>query len=202
MRLSATLSLGTFLFALTACAPIQAPATHPVSPAHTPTAPSWIDQEEIPDGLAAVGIGQANAMADKSMQRTMALADARTKLAGKMKVRVQNLFSQLNQQMATASSGNGRNPPRTEVMNRVIENVTRQVLDQDLAGTNVRSTWMDPTDGSLYLFLVMNKESMDHAMGGAAKSQIKKEIALGEQSLSAALDKLDTALAASESTVR
>ena len=35
-------------------------------------------------------------MADKAMQRTVALADARTKLAGKLKVRVQSLFTQLD----------------------------------------------------------------------------------------------------------
>jgi len=39
---------------------------------------------------------------------------------------------------------------------------------------------------------------MDRALAGAAQSQIRKEIAQGEQSLEKALDKLDAAIAASE----
>ena len=82
-------------------------------------------------------------------------------------------------------------------MNRVIENVTRQLVDQELAGTSTRAFWTDPADGNLYVFVVMTKDTMDRAMAGAAQAQIKKEIAQGEQSLDKALDKLDAAIAAS-----
>ena len=85
-----------------------------------------------------MGIAQANPMGDKVLQRTTAIADARTKLAGKLKVRVQNMFSQLNQQVTTAAA-DGAKPIRTEVMNRVMENVTRQLVDQELAGTTTRA---------------------------------------------------------------
>jgi hypothetical protein len=179
------------------CAAQQAPNTVPVTTTAARNAPAWVDNEEIPDGLAAVGIAQANVMGDKGLQRTIAVADARTKLAGKLKVRVQNMFSQLNQQVTGATGETGKKPIRTEVMNRVIENVSRQVVDQELAGTNTRATWTDPDDGSLYLFLVMTKDTMDRALAGAAQTQIRKEIAQGEQSLDKALDKLDAAIAAS-----
>jgi siderophore synthetase component len=129
--------------------------------------------------------------------RTVAVADARTKLAGKLKVRVQNMFSQLNQQVTTAAADATKKPVKSDVMNRVIENVTRQVINQELAGTNTRATWTDPEDGSLYMFVVMTKDSMDQALASTAKAQIRKEIAQGEQSLNAALDKLDAAIAAS-----
>lgn len=199
MRTSLLLPLGIAAL-LAGCGPAKAPATLPVTTTPTRNAPAWIDNEEIPDGLAAVGIAQANVMGDKSMQRTVAISDARTKLAGKLKVRVQNLFSQLNQQVnnaGTAPEGKGK-PIRTEVMNRVIENVTRQLVDQELAGTSVRHLWTDPADGNLYAFVVMTKESMDRALAGAAQSQIRREIAQGEQGLEKALDKLDAALAANE----
>jgi hypothetical protein len=197
MRSSLVLLLGLALAGLVGCGPKQAPNTMPVTTTPAKNAPSWIDNEEIPDGLAATGIAQANPKGDKSLQRTTAIADARTKLAGKLKVRVQNMFSQLNQQVSTAAADGTKKPIRSDVMNRVIENVTRQLVDQELAGTSTRAFWTDPTDGSLYVFVVMTKDTMDRAMANAAQAQIKKEIAEGEQSLDKALDKLDAAIAAS-----
>lgn len=198
MRRSIPITAAMALAALTACGPKQAPGTVPVTTTQAKNAPSWIDNEEIPDGLAAVGISQPNPMGDKAMQRTVAIADARTKLAGKLKVRVQNMFSQLNQQVTTAAADNTKKPIKTDVMNRVIENVTRQLVDQELAGTSVRNFWNDPSDGSLYVFVVMTKDTMDRALAGAAQSQIRREIAQGEHSLDHALDKLDAAIAASD----
>ena len=198
MRMRTVLPLGTLLLAMVGCAGQQAPVTAPVTTTQTRNAPAWVDNEEIPDGLAAVGIAQANVMGDKGLQRTTAIADARTKLAGKLKVRVQSMFSQLNQQVSEAALEKNGKPVRTEVMNRVIENVTRQVVNQELAGTNTRGVWTDPQDGSLYVFVVMTKDSMDQALAASAKAQIKKEIAEGEQSLNTALDKLDAAIAAAD----
>jgi hypothetical protein len=197
VRSHSALPLAAILLFLVACGPQQAPGTIPVTTTKTSSAPAWIDNEEIADGLAAVGIAQPNPMGDKGLQRTIALADGRTKLAGKLKVRVQNLFSQLNQQVTEASADGSKKPIKSDVMNRVIENVTRQLVDQELVGTNTRATWTDPADGSLYLWVVMTKDSMERALAGAAQAQIKKEIAQGEHSLDHALDKLDAAIAAS-----
>jgi hypothetical protein len=197
MRSSIILPLGLAVAGLVGCGTKQGPTTIPVTSTPAKNAPTWIDNEEIPDGLAAVGIAQSNPMGDKSLQRTVAIADARTKLAGKLKVRVQNMFSQLNQQVTTASADSSQKPVKTDVMNRVIENVTRQLVDQELAGTSTRAFWTDPTDGNLYVFVVMTKDTMDRALAGAAQAQIKREIAQGEHSLDHALDKLDAAIAAS-----
>jgi hypothetical protein len=199
MRASLILPLGLVLAGLVACGgPKQAPTTVPVTSTPAKNAPSWIDNEEIPDGLAAVGIAQPNPMGDKSMQRTVAIGDARGKLAGKLKVRVQNMFSQLNQQVTTATADASKKPIKTDVMNRVTENVSRQLVDQELAGTSTRAFWTDPTDNNLYVFVVMTKETLDRALSGAAQAQIQKEINQGEKSLDQALDKLDAAIAASE----
>ncbi len=200
MNISKTLTISTALFGLLACgAPTTVPT--PVAPVTTPTtvksAPSWIDNEEIPDGLAATGIAQANIMGDKSLQRTVALSDARTKLAGKLRVRVQAMFSKLNQEVVTASA-DGKKPIKSQAMQRVIENVERQIINQDLQGTSVRQWWLDPADNNLYCFVVMTKDTMDKAMAGAAQSAIRKEIAQGEVSLNKALDKLDAAIASSD----
>jgi hypothetical protein len=107
------------------------------------------------------------------------------------------MFSQLNQQVTTATADASKKPIKTDVMNRVMENVTRQLVDQELSGTSTRAFWNDPSDGNLYVFVVMTKDTMDRALAGAAQAQIKKEIAGGEKDLNRALDKLDAAIAAS-----
>ena len=193
MRSSLMLPLVLALVGLVGCGSKRNPNTVPVTTTSSRNAPSWIDNEEIPDGLAAVGIAQPNPMRDKSLQRTVAIADARTKLAGKLKVRVQNMFSQLNQQVTTATADTSKKPIKTDVMNRVVENVTRQLVDQELAGTSTRALWTDPADGNLYVFVVMNKDTI----ASVAQAQIRKEIAQGEVDLNQALDKLDAAIAAS-----
>nr|WP_320131919.1 LPP20 family lipoprotein [uncultured Holophaga sp.] len=177
----------------------QAPQTTPVTTTPTKSAPAWVDNPNIPEGLADVGIAQANPMGDKAMQRTTALADARTRLAGQLKVRVQNMFSQLNQQVTTATSNSPKNgkPLKSDVMQRVTENVTRNLVDQELQGATVREWWLDPSDGSLYCHLVMSKETLERVMQQQAQKEIRNEIAQGEVSLENALDKLDAAIAAS-----
>lgn len=172
------------------------PKPLPVTTTQTKGAPAWIDQEEIPDGLAAVGIASMNPLNDKSFQRTEAIADGRTKLAGKLKVRVQNVFSQLNQRVTAGATGN-KKPIKADVMQRVQENVTRQLIDQELVGSMPKYFWTDPADGNLYVFMVMSKENLENALAGISQAQIRKEIAQGEKDLESALDKLDAAIAAS-----
>ena len=59
MRSSLFLPLGLALAGLVGCG-TKAPNPIPVTTTPTKNAPSWIDNEEIPDGLAAVGIAQPN----------------------------------------------------------------------------------------------------------------------------------------------
>lgn len=196
MRGSQLLFVSAMLLALAACGEKKGPQTLPVTTTQTKGAPAWIDQEEIPDGLAAVGIATPNPLGDKAFQRLDATADGRNKLAAKLKVRVQNTFSQLSQRVTAGATGD-KKPIKTDVMQRVQENVSRQLIDQELSGTSVRYFWTDPADGYLYVFVVMTRDSMDRALADIAKAQIRKEIAQGEKSLEDALDKLDAAIAAS-----
>jgi hypothetical protein len=185
----------TLLFAV-ACGE-KAP-TAAVTTTSAKNAPKWVDNPSIPDGLADVGISQANPLGDKGMMRTTALADARAKLAGQIKVKVQSMFSQLNQQYTTGNTTTGQKPIKTDVAQRMIENVTRNIVDQELQGTQVREWYTDPTDGSLYCWLVMTKETMDMVMKQQATKEIRREIAQGEKALESALDKLDAAIAATK----
>lgn len=174
------------------------PKPLPVTTTQTKGAPAWIDQEEIPDGLAAVGIASMNPMGDKGVQRYEAIAQARANLAAKLKIRVQNVFLQLDQRMKSAAA-NDKGPVKSDVMLRVQENVARQLVDQTLMGSAPKAFWTDPADGNLYVFVVMDKETLDRSISASSQEQIRREIANGEKALESALDKLDAAIAASGS---
>ncbi len=193
-NLALAAGLGALLLGV-ACT--KKPESAPVTTTKTKNAPSWIDNPAIPDGLAETGYAQANLMGDKGLQTQTALADGRRKLAETVKVRVQGMFAQLNQQLTTAASdgGKGGKPIRNEVMQRMIENVTRNIVDQELQGSQRRATWVDD-NGDMYLHIVISKEVMENALRAQANKEIRKEIAQGEKSLDAALDKLDAAIAA------
>lgn len=171
------------------------PETAPVTTTKTKNAPSWIDNPQIPDGLAETGYAQANVMGDKGMQTQTAMADGRRKLAEQVKVRVQGMFSQLNQQLTNAAADGKGKPVRNEVMTRMIENVTRNIVDQELAGSQRRATWVDE-NGDMYIHIALAKDAVENALRLQANKEIRKEIQQGEKSLEAALDKLDAAIAA------
>lgn len=195
MRRSLLLPALTVLAVLTACGE-KKPKPLPVTTTQTKGAPAWIDQEEIPDGLAAVGIASMNPMGDKGVQRYEAIAQARANLAAKLKIRVQNVFSQLDQRMKSAAAS-GKGPVKADVMQRVQENVARQLVDQTLMGSAPKAFWTDPADGSLYVFVVISKETLEKSISSSSEEQIRKEISNGEKALESALDKLDAAIAAS-----
>lgn len=173
-------------------------AQPPVTSIAARNAPSWVDNPAIPEGLGAVGIAQPNALGDIDEMRTEAEANARTRLASMMNIKVQGMFSNLFQQVKTGSNENGK-AVSTEVANKVTEDVKRQILNENLRGATVQESYTAPS-GSYYVHMVMTKETMERALRGAAKDQIHKEIEQGEKSLEHALDKLDSAIAASAAT--
>lgn len=191
-RVALAAGLGVLTLGL-ACG--KKPETAPVTTTKTKNAPSWIDNPQIPDGIAETGYAQANVMGDKGMQTQTAMADGRRKLAEQVKVRVQGMFSQLNQQLTNAATDGKGKPMRNEVMMRMIENVTRNIVDQDLAGSQRRSTWVDE-NGDMYIHMVLAKDAVENALRLQANKEIRKEIQQGEKSLESALDKLDAAIAA------
>jgi len=196
MRLNPLLPACAALLLLVGCGEKKKPQAVPVTTTQTKGAPAWIDHEDIPDGLGAVGIAGPNLLGDKQMQRTEAQANGRSALAAKLRVRVQGMFSQLIQRMNTAATTE-KKPVKAEVMQRVQENVARQTVDETLSGSVPREFWTDPADGSLYVFMVMSRETVDRTLESIAKAQLRQEISQGERSLEDALDKLDAAIAAS-----
>ena len=172
------------------------PQPAPSASTTTSNAPAWIDNPDLPDVYTGIGIAQPNPLGDKAMQRITAVSNARVDLAQKLKIRVQNLFTQLNQQ-ATSAGGDGSGTVRNDVASRMTENTSRLVTDQELSNSIVKQTWTDPADGNLYALVTMSKAATDQDIAKIAKSQIKKEeLASGDVSLQKALNRLDDTLTA------
>ena len=194
MRLLPSLTLGTTLLVLVGC---SSPVTQPVTSISAKNAPAWIDHPEIADGLGATGSAQPNSLGDVDEMRSEAESNARTRLAQMLNVKVQGMFSELFQKVNSGSSETGKKAVSTEVANKVTENVKRQIVNENLRGAIVQESYTEP-GGTFWVHMVMTKETMERAMKGAAKAEITKEIAQGERSLEHALDKLDSAIAATQ----
>lgn len=191
------LALSALAAALLVTACTKKPEPLPVTTTRTKGAPAWIDHPGIPDGLGEVGYAQGDPMGDRGLQRQTALMDGRAKLAAQIKVKVQNVFSQLNQRTTTAATEGGRKPIKGDVMQRMVENVTRNLVEQELQGSRAAEIWHDE-NGDLYIHVVISKETLDAALKQQANQAIRKEIQEGERSLEEALDRLDAALAAAK----
>lgn len=197
MRYNALLVM--FAVLLASCSTHHVDTTTPIDVTTTRAkgAPAWIDNEDTaPDSLTVTGIAQPNPLSDKSMQRTEALANARTKLAQKISVRVEALFEQLNQHMTTGGNDRvGDKLVRSDVMTRMIKETTRQITDVELSGASARQYWTDPQDGTLYVLMVLSKETLNKALTTSAGNAMRREIAQGAAELKDALASLDEALA-------
>jgi hypothetical protein len=155
-----------------------------------------VDNDAIPDGIAAVGSARPGAGGDRSQQHAAAAADARSRLAAKLRLRVRNLFARLGQQAAAARPGAG--PVPGEALSRVTEDVTWHLLDQQMPGAITWDTWTDPMDGSLYLLLALPREGLDAALASCARAGIRREVAQGQTALEPALPGVDQAVAAGD----
>lgn len=121
-------------------------------------APSWIDNEDaLPDKVCAVGMAQPNALNDRSMQRDMALTDARAKLAAKLNARV-HASASASTQMTQSATNQGTEVAASSSATRVQTTYTRQKADAMLVGAKPQQFWTDPKDGTLYVLLAVDQE--------------------------------------------
>lgn len=186
-------------YCLSGCAshtPLESLPPIAVTTTQTKGAPTWIDNEEsMPGVITAVGISQPNPLGDKAMQRTEALGDARLKLAQKISVKVQGVFNQLDQHLKSGGSlDSSGKPMKTDVMSRMVENTTSQIVNVELSGASARQFYTDPVNGDLYVQLVLTKETLDKMLTSSASNMMRKEIANGSTDLQSALGRLNEAI--------
>ena len=192
MGCSRRLSWGLFgplaLAWLVGCAPRRAPSARPALAVVAPIAPAWLDHEELADGLAGTGLAQANPQGDQAGQRAAALADARVRLKGKLKTRVERLVTELNRRMLVATPGQ---PIQPEVLNRLITHLSAELAAQ--ASDSIQF-WTDPADATLYAWVGLTRQHLDRVLAAAAQGQLRKAVDQGEP-LGPALAQLEAAIA-------
>lgn len=172
--------------------PEAVPAT--TTTTQTKGAPLWIDNPTSIAGIIGVGAEPPNVMGDIMMQRKTALAAARSEIAKQLSIQVQGTFSGLDQQYKTAAK-EGKKVISTEAMERMREDVSREIVNSTLVGATPREFWTDPETRQLWVLVVLDKDAADRAIKAAASAAIRREVKTGEADLKDALGRLDATLA-------
>ncbi|TWI70689.1 LPP20 lipoprotein [Desulfobotulus alkaliphilus] len=153
-----------------ACTPKQAPVSDTGMPDEYKDAPSWVFNPELEGGVSAVGTARIGA-AGFAFARNEALADGRDQLARQMSVKVQNMVKNFTQ-----ATGLGDD----ETVDRVSSQVSRQVANETLAGSRMRSMWRAP-NGELFVWMVVEPEAVRAAAREAVTTSYKNDQALWQQ---------------------
>ncbi|UQB42099.1 LPP20 family lipoprotein [Thiomicrospira microaerophila] len=131
-------------------------------------APQWYCDPQYEGGLAAVGEAAPNPAGDNNMQRTVAMGNARDDLARQMEVEVKNMLENW-----TRTTGTGE----AQTYEANIANVSRQVANQTLNGSNQLARWVAP-DGTLVLLVGVKDQG---SLRNSIKTSLRNEDALWQQ---------------------
>ncbi|MCZ6783169.1 MAG: hypothetical protein O7G30_07635 [Proteobacteria bacterium] len=153
-------------FALGACSntpEVTQPAD--VMPDEFAGAPGWVvhgcgaieRDDDDPDWIC--GVGSMGGTRNIALARTTAVARGRTEIAGTLEVRV---IAMLKDYAATTTGGEEFGHAATDEQHRV--DVSRQVTDFTLAGTELRETWIS-RNGTLYALVVLDVARFLNSVG-------------------------------------
>lgn len=135
------------------------------------TAPGWICSETAKGvEVSAVGTAQKSA-AGHSFMKQMAATDARVQLAQRMQVEVRNMIKQYVETTGAADS---------ETVDKVMTSVTKQITNETLVGSKIITKHTSP-NGTLYVLMGMDADSVQKASEAALKTSMKNERALWQQ---------------------
>jgi hypothetical protein len=155
---------------IAACAPKQTPVSDTGMPDEYKDAPAWVFNPDVEGGVSAVGTAKIG-KAGFAFARNEALADGRDQLARQMSIKVQNMVKNFTQ-----ATGLGDD----ETVDRVSSQVSRQVANQTLNGSKMRSMWRAP-NGELFVWMILDPEAVRVAAKDAVTSSYKNDQALWQQ---------------------
>jgi len=134
-------------------------------------APGWICDEPV-EGVEVSAVGSADkSRAGHDFMKQMAATSARVQLAQRMKVTVQNMIKQYVETTGAADD---------ETVDKALTSVTKQITNETLVGTRIYKTRTSP-NGTLYVLLGMDENSVSQAAENAIKTSMKNERALWQQ---------------------
>ncbi len=134
-------------------------------------APGWICDTPV-EGVEVSAVGSADkSRAGHDFMKQMASTSARVQLAQRMKVTVQNMIKQYVETTGAADD---------ETVDRALTSVTKQITNETLVGTRIYKTRTSP-NGTLYVLLGMDENSVSQAAENAIKTSMRNERALWQQ---------------------
>jgi hypothetical protein len=133
-------------------------------------APKWIlATQENGKGLNAAGSARIG-KAGMQFAITEAEANGRDQMAQQMHVKVATMVKSFTQQTGVGD---------TQTVDKVVSNVSKQITQQELIGTQRKDMWISPS-GELWVLMSMSDQSVS-AVKNAVKSSFKNDEALHQQ---------------------
>lgn len=138
-------------------------------------APSFTCNPHADGYVVALGVAKMNAGADKSFQRSEAMATARDALTRQIEVKVSNLFKNYK---GTTGSG----PDAT--FDKATSDVSKQLASQTLSGSKqIGNSWRNPQTNELFILVGVNTPDVEKKMQESIKTSFKNDHAMYQKFL-------------------
>lgn len=121
-------------------------------------APDWVLNESSGGNGLICGVGSATGTRNVALARTAAQGRGRTAIARALEVKVKAM---LKDYQSTTTGGEGFGQAANDEQH--IEDVSKQITDTTLSGTEQKNTWISKT-GTLYVQMCMDVEKFKGAV--------------------------------------
>ena len=154
----------------------------PVTSVAASSPPEWIDN--VPPN-SDLGSSSPNGMGDVDFQRTVATARARTRMARDLDAHMQALYHDLVQESQVLAE-----KLQSSTAQEVKENISRQLTDITLRGTQARRFWTDPRTGTIWVLVVSDPTLLQASVRESFRQGLM-ELGLGQGALQEAEGRMD-----------
>lgn len=144
-------------------------------------APDWVMGNEN-TAKQICGVGSAAGTRNASLARTAAMGRGRTEVARTLQLQVKSM---LKDYQSTTTGGEAFGQAANDEQH--IEDVSKQITDQTLSGTELRKTWIS-NPGTLYVLMCMDIAKFKDVLNGMTQ--------LNEQVRAAVVERADKAFEA------
>jgi hypothetical protein len=111
--------------------------------------PKWVIQPRYDKGLAGVGSTKITELGF-DFARKEAMASARLDLAGQIGTKVENMFKSYATKIGVGDSTS---------VDALSENVTKEIVNQDLQGATLKETWISD-EKELFVLMIIDNENI------------------------------------------